>query len=215
MASYVGNLSDLIDFDLLLKTIGSGYHEDSHMVDESGNILEECSRDIRWKKLYDAGYPGLVCSGKIYTAGYHFSEQVVHKLDSYFNTICLRVLISEFQPGHVAAPHFDYIREGRPDLEEQILSLGSVEAYHIHLGDPEEGHVFIINGKCHYLEDPGNCYKWDYYRDWHRASNTGFDKKYLMTYFGLKPYQSLPPHTYRFHEDTEQVDLVFSDGSIL
>lgn len=215
MASFIGNLSHIIDFDSILKNLGSGYLEDSNMLDETGKVLDEALEDERWKKLYEAGYPGLVCSGKIYTAKHHYSEDIVHKLDSYFNTVCIRMLISEFTTGHIAPPHFDYIREDRPDLEEKILKLGTIEAYHIHLGEPEEGHVFVINGNCHYLEEQGNCYKWDHYLDYHGSSNTGLKTKYLMTYFGLKPYKTLPEYTYYFHDDIEQVDLVFADGTVL
>lgn len=215
MATYVGNLSNIIDFKKVLENLGSGCLEDSNIKDEDGNLREEAASDERWVKLYEAGYPGLVCSGKIYTARHHFDEDVVHRLDEFFGTVCVRMLISEFTPGHVVPPHFDYIRENDPDLEKKILELGTIEAYHIHIGDPEEGHIFVINGRCHYNEESGNCYKWENCYDWHCSTNTGFKNKYLMSYFGLKPYKPLPEYTYRFHDDTEQVDLVFSDGSIL
>lgn len=215
MATFVGNLSHIIDFKKVLADLRSGFAEDTVIQDDHGNLIAEASSDERWVKLHEAGYPGMVCSGTIYTAHHHFDESIVDKLDEYFGTICVRMLISEFSPGNGTPMHFDRVREDDPDLEKKILEMGTLEAYHIHIGDPEEGHTFIINDKCHYLEESGNCYKWDNYNDWHCSTNNGFTKKYLLSYCGLKPYKPLPEYSYRFHDDIEQVDLVFADGLVL
>jgi len=216
MAQFVRNLSDIIDFKFLLQNLNEGYLEcDSSVLDENGKIKEEFQDDIRAVKLVESGYKEPFCTGKIYTARYHFSEDIVDKLDTYFGTACVRMLVSEFKPGHIAPPHFDYLREGDPDAEKKLLEYGDVEAYHIHVGDPEEGHLFLVENQCYYYEKEGNCYKWDNHLSWHCACNTGYGTKYLITYAGIKLHDKTLKYQYQFHQDTEQVNLIFEDGTTI
>lgn len=214
MAKFIGNLNHILDSNKLLRELRSGHLEDNCMLDNNGELKEECSHDIRLIKLKEAGYPDPICSGRIYTAVHHFPEEYIHKLDEYFGTKCLRALVSEFLPGHLAPPHFDYAREDNEEAEEYLNSLGIIEAYHIHLGEPEEGHAFIVDGHCCYMEEPGNCYQWDHYLSWHRACNTGFTKKYLLSYYGLRTDEPIKGK-YKFHKHTEQVDIILEDGRII
>lgn len=201
MATFFGNLSDQIDFEELLRTLKPGYQEEFYAFDRDGNIPDDVNPDDKdyVERIHDAGYKDPICRDMLYYPHYHFNESLVYKLDQIFGSICNMCWINRALPGRVIIPHQDY------DDREQILEkYGTMVRYHVHIGEPQPGHVFILDTHAHHMEASGNCYKWDHYTDWHSASNSGFDAKFILSYRGLVPH---PEHRHRF----EDFDYIWSD----
>lgn len=221
MVKLIGNINEYLDCDQLLKDLNKGTYEFYTTRDSSGNldrisqlIVNDPKADERITKLIKADFAAPICDGHIYT-GCHFPEKYVKKLDEYLGTVCIRIVVSEFGPGKLAAPHYDYAREKDYKKELELNKLGTIEGYHVHLGEPEEGHAFMIEEECCYMQPQGNIWKWDNYLSWHSAVNNGFNQKRILSYFGLRPHKPLPPHTYRYQQKSECVELVFEDGTII
>ena len=221
MATLIGNINKELECEQLLKDLKGGFREYQTFRDKDGNIdrvsqmlVNDPKADERLVKVIKANYPGPMCDGLIYT-GCHFPEKYIKKLDEYLGTVCIRVVVSEFAPGKVTVPHYDYAREKDFGAEQKLNELGTIEGYHVHLGEPEEGHGFMIEGICCYMQEQGNIWKWDNYLSWHSAVNTGWHPNRILSYFGLRPHKPLPPHTYRYQQKSECVELVFEDGTII
>lgn len=221
MATLIGNVNEILDCSGLINDLDGGHREYHTFRDKDGNIdriskllIKDSAADERLVKVIQANYPGPMCDGLIYT-GCHFPEKYVQRLDQYLGTACVRVVVSEFDPGKITVPHYDFAREKDQDAEQKLLDLGDIEGYHVHLGDPEEGHGFMIEGICCYMQEQGNIWKWDNYLSWHSAVNTGWNPKRILSYFGLRPHRPLPPYSYKFNPKDECVQLVFEDGTII
>lgn len=221
MAKLIDNINETLDCDQLLKDLNGGFNEYQTFRDKDGNLtriaqllVNDPKADERTVKVIKANYPGPMCDGLIYT-GCHFPEKYIKRLDEYLGTVCVRVVVSEFAPGKLTVPHYDYAREKDRAAEEKLLELGTIEGYHVHLGEPEEGHGFMIEGVCCYMQEQGNIWKWDNYLSWHSAVNTGWNPKRILSYFGLRPHKPLPAYTYKFNNKAEGVELQFEDGTIL
>lgn len=221
MAKLIGNINKELDCDQLLQDLKGGFREYQTFRDKDGNIdrvsqmlINDPRADERLVKVIKANYPGPMCDGLIYT-GSHFPEKYIRRLDNYLGTVCLRVVVSEFDPGKVTVPHYDYAREKDQAAEQKLRELGTIEGYHVHLGEPEEGHGFMIEGVCCYMQEQGNIWKWDDYLSWHSAVNTGWNPKRILSYFGLRPHNPLPPHKYVYNPKSEGVLLEFEDGTTL
>lgn len=207
MAKFLGNIHNKIfDCNELLAEIkeSGGAFEEDYMTDEHGNIRDDMPDIMKdyCSKWLKAGYPDPICKGTIYLPHYHFNEKFVYELDKFFGTVCNKCFISEVPPGKIVPPHQDI------DLrEERLLELGEIIAFHVHLGEPEAGHVFMIEDHAHYMEANGNAYQWDYFDSWHSGSNTGFTNKYFLTYRGTR-FKQPTEYTYRWHDDDETVGIV-------
>jgi len=221
MAKLIGNINKELNCDQLLLDLQGGHREYHTFRDSEGNLdriskmlINDPNADERLVKVIQADYPGPMCDGLIYT-GKHFPEKYIHKLDEILDTVCLRVVVSEFSPGKLTVPHYDYAREKDQDKEHKLRKLGTIHGYHVHLGEPEEGHGFMIEGVCCYMQEQGNLWQWDNYLSWHSAVNTGFNPKRILSYFGLKPHNPLPEYKYKYDEKSECVELEFADGTII
>ena len=205
MSKFLGNVHQtIIDCDELVQSLTKGYWEEDHMCDVQGNIKAEFQGVQREhiERWLAAGYPDPICKGVIYFPHYHFDEKFIYALDRYFGTICNKCFISEVRPGMIVPPHQDL------DMREQkLLELGELVAFHVHLGEPEAGHVFMNEGHAHYMEANGNAYEWDSYASWHSGSNTGFTNKYFLTYRGTRPHKSFD-FTYKWYDYTETVGII-------
>lgn len=221
MATLIGNINKELNCDQLLLDLKEGKHEYYGFRDAEGNldriskaILNDPKADERVVKVLQADYPSPMCDAIIYT-GCHFPEKYVHKLDEILGTVCVRMVVSEFTPGKLTVPHYDFAREKDQGKEQQLRNLGTIEGYHVHLGVPEEGHGFMIEGVCCYMQEQGNLWKWDNYLSWHSAVNTGWNNKRILSYFGLRPHKPLPKYKYKFSNKEEGVHLEFADGTII
>jgi len=221
MAKLIGNIDEYLNCTQLVKDCVGGFREYQTFRDKDGNIdrvsqllVNDPKADERLVKVIKANYPGPMCDGLIYT-GAHFPEKYIRLLDEYLGTVCVRVVVSEFDPGKVTVPHYDWAREKDKKAEAKLLEYGDIEGYHVHLGEPEEGHGFMIEGECCYMQAQGNIWKWDNYLSWHSAVNTGWNPKRILSYFGLRLKKDLPNYTYKYNDKSEGVELVLDDGTIL
>jgi hypothetical protein len=210
MSKFLGNVhGSVMDCNELVQSLAKtdGYWEEDYMCDSNGNIKEEFQGVHRdhIQKWLAAGYPDPICKGAIYFPHYHFDEKFIYALDNFFGTVCNKCFISEIRPGMIVPPHQDLDMR-----EQQLLKLGDLMAFHVHLGEPEEGHVFMNEGHAHYMEANGNAYQWDSYESWHSGSNTGFTNKYFLTYRGTR-LKYPTDFTYKWYDYIETVGIVI-DG---
>lgn len=211
MVQFVENISHIIESDELLSSLNNGRTEDLYIQDENGNLAEHCKGQAFPERVYAAGYPDPICSGRMFYGGLDYPAEWIYKLDKYFGTICIRCIINETQPGMIVPPHYDVPTEGR---EEKLLKLGTIEAYHIHIGEPKEGQLIMLEKQALHLQENGNCYKWDDYLNWHSAANVSYDPKYVLLYKGLRPFTPFA-YSYNFTEDDDNVQIVLEDGTCI
>lgn len=208
MATFFGNLNDQIDFEGLLRSLKSGYQEEFYAFDKDGNVQDDVTPGDKEyvEKINKAGYTDPVGRDMMYYPHYHFDKNLVHQLDEIFGSICTMCWINQALPGRVIIPHQDY------DDREQILeAYGTIVRYHVHIGEPQPGHVFILNDHAYYMEKQGNCYLWDHHKDWHSASNSGLIPKYILGYRGILPHSEhahrFKDYEYLWNETTESVRI--------
>lgn len=194
MSQFIGNLSDQIDFDQLMSSLTTGYHEKVYVFDRNGNIPEDINPDdIDYvRQVHEAGYSDPICDDLLFYPHYHFDENLIYKLDRIFGTVCNMCWIECSSPGRVMIPHQDY-----DDRENILEKYGSIIRYHIHLGKPVPGQVMILKDHAHHMEAQGNCYKWDHHLDWTSGSNSSFTHRYVLNYRGIVPH---PEHEDRFKD---------------
>lgn len=201
MADFFGNISNEYDFWKIVEAVKStnGYSEWDYLFKDIDKKISKLHLypDADWAiPLYRAGYQEPMWNGIGYSPGVQFGGQVVEVLDRLFGTICTQCWVNKLPVDRLAAAHKD--RDGR---EDELLKLGKLVRYHMHLGDPDPGHVFWVENKSHYMESHGNCYKWNDYLSLHGGSNTGYTDKMIMIYRGLIPHE---PFNFKY---------VWSEGS--
>ena len=184
MTRFFGNLSDQIDFDQLLSDLTTGMDDTYYAFNKDGSLGEVSPEEREYvEKIHKAGYQDPVYSNTIFYPYYHFSEDIIYKLDKIFGTICTMCWVNKLSTGKVIIPHRDF-----DDREPILEKFGVIRRFHIHIGTPQPGHVFILNEHAHYMEESGNCYEWNHHLDWHSASNSGLKSKYILSYRGLVPH---------------------------
>lgn len=216
MAKRIGNISEEFDLSNIIKEIqkpDNGYRDVVRIFDKNGNLnkemLEEPLSESVIVDLYNAGYKDPVWNGITYYPHTHFSEDIVYFLDKKFGTICTQCWINKVKPGSIVAPHRDW--DGR---EKQISKLGESLRYSIHLGDPDPGHIFWLEGQCMYLQSNGELYQWDDPLSLHGGSNSGYTDKFLFVYRGLKPFKQFK-YEYIWQTDNDSVKIKLEDGTVV
>jgi hypothetical protein len=194
MAEFFGNLGDRINFNELVTKLTSGHQDEFYAFGKDGNLTEDVDPNDRnfVERVHAAGYKDPIGCDTFYYPYYHFDEIIVYQLDKIFNSICTMCWIDQVKPGRAVIPHQDY-----DDRERLLEKYGTLKRYHIHIGDPEPGHVFVLKDHAHHMEAQGNCYLWDDHMDWHSASNSGLTPKYILSYRGIIPH---PEHAHRFQD---------------
>jgi len=209
MAKFIGNISHKLDTISLLKNLGPGRSETIFFKDQYGAILEEYKNNEFVKRAVLAGYPDPYVTGKLYYAGFDFSEYYIKQLDQLFGTICVRCFINQTDPGMIVPPHYDVPTE---DREEKLKEIGTIEAYHVHIGEPKTGQILMLEGQALYMQENGNCYKWDDYLNWHSACNIGYETKYVLLYKGIRTFKPFN-YSYEFTDDDDNVKIILEDGT--
>lgn len=175
-------------------------------------MLKE-SPDYQWvANLVNAGYRDPLWIGPpTYNPSIHFKTDIVYFLDKLFGTYCTQCWINKTLPGSMSCPHFDM------DEREEILSkYGTLKRYTIHIGEPDFGHIFVVEGTCMYMQPHGEVYEWDQNLSLHAGANIGLTPKYLLIYRGLVPHE---PFDYQYVWDeineNNSVRLKLSNGDII
>ena len=172
MSTYVGNLAYILDKYIDLNKLENGWEEYLYIHTPSEKEFHP--------KLIESGYTDPAWVGKSYWANVHVPKELIYELDQVFGTVCSGFNISELTVGNIAPPHQDV--EFR---EKFYRKFGTYKRFHIHIGQPQFGHAFFVDGKCHYMEDHGAAYVWDDPDAWHAGVNAGFVTKYVISYKGI------------------------------
>jgi hypothetical protein len=178
MIEYIGNCSQIIDWDEIIKQCASTtpeYIGPSHKKSDDIPGLKEVS------DLWDhAGYKNLNEGGTVgwsmYLPGKQFDSSAIDKFCKIYNIETYRTAwISRIDVGHFAPIHWDV-----NDQEEQLSKLPPMVRYHCHISKPKFGHVFIVEDQCFYNKAQGDTFKWADRRYWHAGSNCGLEPKYIL-----------------------------------
>jgi hypothetical protein len=216
MAKHIGNISKEFDFSGIIKSIldeSNGHRDIVTVFDKDGNPRSDLPEGSFLRKLtedlYKAGYKDPVWNGITYYPYTHFPEDIVYFLDKKFGTICTQCWINKVKPNAGVAPHRDW-----DDREEELSKWGESVRYSLHLGDPDPGHIFWIEGQCMYMQPQGEIYQWDDPLSLHGGSNSGYTNKYLLVYRGIKPYKKFD-FEYVWQNDNDSVKFKLPDGRII
>jgi hypothetical protein len=214
MAKNLGNISNEFNFEGIvesLNTPNNGFKDVISILDENGSLKQtsDARAQETMSKLFAAGYKDPVWNNLTFFPNTHFSEGIVHFLDKKLGTVCTQCWINRVPPGAVVPPHTDW--DGR---EEELEKLGELFRYSLHIGQPDPGHMFWLEGDCLYMEDEGQLYQWNDSGALHGGGNSGYTNKYLLIYRGLKPHTKFD-FEYVWQEDNDSVLLKLKDGTII
>lgn len=213
MAKYIGNLNDVASTEDLVSSLSAGQYELCYLYDSAGEVksefLDSVQREnvLNWKR---AGYPDPICNGVIHCPHFDFDEQFLYAINQYLGIIADRCAISVTMPGQVIAPHTDV--DGR---EQELRKFGELKGFHIHLGVPVPGHVFMIEDHAFYMEKDGAVYEWDTWDSLHSGANAGLETRYIIAIRGIRPHA---PLNYKYvwnKENPEYLQFQLDDGRII
>lgn len=213
MATYIGNINELISTSDLLNSLGTGMYEVCHMRNQQGQLKEELLNGVQKENVenwYRAGYPDPICNGTVHCPHFHFDEKFLFAINKKLNIIADRCAISVTLPGQVIAPHTDV--DGR---ELSLSSLGEIKGFHIHLGMTDPGHVFMIENQTFYQQQCGAIYEWDNWHSLHSGANAGLTTRYIMAIRGVRP---TTPIDYQYLWDENEVEYLrfqLPDGRVV
>lgn len=104
--------------------------------------------------------------------GVHFDNSIVEQFVKWAGlTSFTNAWVSRIQPGYFAPIHWD-VQDDEP--------LPDTVRYHVHMSNPQFGHIFIVEDKCLYNQDQGSTYKWSSRKAWHAGTNCGLTPKYIF-----------------------------------
>lgn len=214
MAKFFGNITDQIDLDKLRSSLAVGHQEELYGFNPDGSLPENLDEEDKEyiTSIHAAGYKDPICNDMLFYPHYHFDEQYVYTLDRIFGAVCNMCWVNRAVPGRVIIPHRDF-----DEREELLEQYGTMVRYHIHIGEPQFGHVFVLKDKAFYMQDQGNCYEWDHYSDLHSASNSGLKNKFLFSYRGIRPNdpELFEGYEYIWSDIEESVRIKLKNGTIL
>jgi len=114
-------------------------------------------RSVQW----DMFYPGV-----------HFDNTVVEQFVEWSGMPDFTsAWVSRIHPGYFAPIHWD-VQDNEP--------LPDTIRYHVHMTQPQFGHVFIVEDQCLYNQAQGSAYKWSSRKAWHAGTNCGLAPKYIF-----------------------------------
>jgi hypothetical protein len=181
MVKYVGNISEIIDCQLLVDSLSNtepGYIGPKHSGDDDIIGIQEMAK--LWNK---AGFVLLKDGG---TAGWdmffpekHFDKNIVTKFANFVKVDPIDCWISKIYPGNMTPWHWDC-----NDKEEEYSKLNTAR-FTCHLSKPQCGHAIMVENDCLYYQEQGNVYQWPDRTSWHGGINCGFTPKYLLNFFGI------------------------------
>jgi hypothetical protein len=184
MKQYIGNCSDVIDWNSILQSLATqepGYVGPRH---KKGDVKAIGIDDVAtvWS---NAGYVPIYNGGNagwdMFLPGQNFSYDVVDKFAKFVGLDgCTNAWISRVNPGYVAPWHWDVT-----DDEATLDKKADIQRYHCHIQLPEStiGHTLILEDEFFYKEKQGAVYKWPSRKSWHGASNCGLTPLYLFNFW--------------------------------
>jgi len=181
---FLGNCKDIIDWDSIIKdlldqtapTIGpsTAGGKDKH----TPEYLSNSKQFLETKKLWDEiGYKSVEDGGSaewhMFYPTTNFDQSVIDRFVEFYNIEKYNSCwISMIMPGRCAPWHVD-----------QYKVLDNIKRYHCHIGEPETGHVFMIEDEYYTNVDKGNAYSWNSVYAWHAGFNAGRSPKFLLNLY--------------------------------
>jgi len=176
MKNLIGNTNNLIDWQNVIDNLGSGKIKSVSLSDHIDGNKGFDSIFTIWK---NAGYN----DSSIYWTNYYVGENYDSSVDEIFSKFvgmpCLKSWISMIQPGKCAPIHQDV-----DDHMDEYLTKGTPVRFSCHIGEPEIGHVFILEDEIFHCETRGNAYRWNDCMLTHAGGNVGWKPKYLYNFIG-------------------------------
>lgn len=114
-----------------------------------------------------------------YYPGVNFSSDITETFSNIVGVNHIRSWISRIDPGCCTPWHWDV-----DDNEDEYLKLGNLRRFICHIGEPDYGHVLLIEEDCHYFKENGSIYEWENYKLWHGGMNCGTTPKFLYSFLG-------------------------------
>jgi hypothetical protein len=191
MAEYLGNTSDIVDWDKFITELESiepmiGYQFDE---DRSASVDPAVlATQVAWST---AGYPvedrthNSPIAWEAWYSGVHFDNAIQDKICSMIGIVPIDVsMVTRLVPGRFAPWHWD-IRDA--ETIERFNSYNKpIVRIHIHMNRPAAGHVFVVEDHCFYNEEQGSIYKWPSWNCYHAGANCGLVSKYQFSIIGVK-----------------------------
>jgi hypothetical protein len=181
MIKYVGNCSDIIDWDRViekLKDATPDYIGPKHTPSDDIPGLDEISK--LWKR---AGYKNKADGGTVawdmFFPGKQFDQLIVDQFAKFVGVETYKACwISRINVGYFAPQHWDVT-----DDETELALLPEFPRYHCHIGKPKFGHIFIAGEQCFYNQEQGATYRWPSRKLWHAGNNIGLEPKYILNFW--------------------------------
>ena len=188
MATYIGNTSNIIDWDHVVTNIDNqgfkfnqpprGYDEwrargnKEDFIGEQKNSVH--SMVSRWESAdFNFDY--------IYLSEYFIevNHPVVQTLGNFLKLTPTFCLISRILPGYGIPTHWDPVNN-----TEELEKQNKVRRFSCFIELPSIGHVFIIGDHYLYDQPQGAIWEWPDYRTPHIGMNFGLTPKYLLSLIG-------------------------------
>ena len=182
MKIYKGNISHIINCDLLIETITQYNVEPMHghmELDESNIYYTEYQKQTNILK--NAGYDDKSVEYRHYTSGKHFDKEIENKIADYVGCKPIMCWISEIRPGKCTPWHYDI-----NPWEQEHMKLGKLVRYISFISKPSPGHVFVTETDSYYNEQQGNIYQYQSIHEYHAGANIGLIPKFILTLTGYQ-----------------------------
>lgn len=179
MSKYIGNSSDLINWNSVINEIK----------DLPGNIIDlskiwnestpEYFEIIETLKNSDADLETVQWIN--YYPGTDFNKDIVDIFSNYISVIPIRSWISKVNPGYYVPYHWDV-----DDKKEEYLKLGNLKRFTCFITEPSLGQILMIDTEYFFNQEKGSVYEWNNYNDWHASTNASYSPKYLFHFLGYQ-----------------------------
>lgn len=183
MLRYVGNCSDIIDWNEVInqiKDMPPAYVGPRHRATDIIPGLEEVS-----SVWHEAGYKtideGGNASWDMYFPGTQFDISVVERFAEFVNIDLdgtYYCWISRVKPGCVAPWHWDVT-----DDEGILSNTIEPKRFHTHIIPSQPGHALFVEDQCLWNQSVGDTFQWSSRKSWHAGSNAGKSDKYLFNFW--------------------------------
>lgn len=189
---FLGNTADIIDWDKVIQQCKEQFHNaDKNTVTSVVNRSEATAKDddklLRYYRdvigtWENSGYNLSNIVWYDYYPGEHFPIEIQEKFGDFIGAKPLRVFISEVFPGVSVPYHWDI-----EDKEDEWLNeYGMLYRYICCIDDPKPGSGLFFDNSHLYMNDKGDVFEWDNYKDFHSTANSGKDPSYYFHFLGYK-----------------------------
>jgi hypothetical protein len=182
-ADYLGNIKDIFNCEELIDQIKDRQGEIHRSnINLPPDNIEYDNHLVLKRMATEAGYDeNNAMEFHHYKPEVDFDNKFVEIFSNFVKATPLVVFVSRINPGKCVPWHWDI-----DPYEGENIKKGELVRYHMHLSNPQPGHVFILEDHAFYYVDQGSVYQWHDRKSWHAGSNCGLVPKYLFSFKGYK-----------------------------